>query len=148
MRRRLKVGKYGPVEHSTLFWSKVYKTSTCWWWLDPCVISIGYGQLWIGRSVYAHRFSYELHKGPIPNGMTIDHLCKNPACVNPDHLEVVTMRENLLRGEGPAGKHARQTHCKRGHAFTPENTYTTTGHRVCRTCKVAETRQRRLAAQP
>lgn len=67
-------------------------------------------------------------------GKTIDHLCRNRGCVNPLHLQAVPMRENTLRGFGPSAENARKTHCKRGHEFTPENTYLHDGRRICKQC--------------
>jgi hypothetical protein len=90
----------------------------------------------VGRVVkFGHRVSYEAFKGPIPDGLTIDHLCRNRACVNPEHLEPVTMRVNCLRGESPAAVHARKTHCPKGHEYSAENTYRHKGnHRMCKLC--------------
>ena len=84
----------------------------------------------------AHRFSYELHVGPIPTGLTLDHLCRNTLCVNPAHLEPVTMRENILRGYSPSANGARATHCPHGHPYNERNTgiTKTNGARFCRTC--------------
>jgi hypothetical protein len=108
----------------------------CWEWAgshDPQ----GYGQFRDGGRLWkAHRFSYEWTIGPIPEGLQLDHLCRNRGCCNPDHLEPVTNAENARRGE--TGFHMRnRTHCKRGHPFTPENTYVipSTGSRSCRACR-------------
>ena len=89
--------------------------SGCWLW-DRAIASQGYGVLWLdGRLQYAHRVAHVLFKGEIPEGLTIDHLCRVTACVNPEHLEAVTMRENILRGTAPAARHAKKTHCPQGH---------------------------------
>lgn len=125
------------------FWAKVEKTDTCWLWTG-CVLRNGYGQAWDGTGRdYAHRISYELANGPIPDGLQIDHLCRVRHCVNPAHLEAVTMPTNILRGVSPAALNARKTHCVRDHEFTPENTATTATQRVCRTCKRDTQRQYR-----
>lgn len=108
--------------------------SGCWIWQrggNGC----GYGILRVGRkSVLAHRHYYEQHVGPIPAGLVIDHLCRNPSCVNPAHLEVVTVRENTLRGVGPAARNAVKTHCPKGHAYDDANTHIKKGTRQCRAC--------------
>jgi hypothetical protein len=105
--------------------------SGCWLWTAAQLN--GYGAIKVaGRFRGAHRVSYELHKGPVPDGLVLDHLCRVPFCVNPDHLEPVTIGENISRGDN---HHRRKTHCKRGHAFTAENTLIlSTGSRACRTC--------------
>ena len=104
----------------------------CWQHRSPN--GVGYGMVSIeGRSVYAHRYAYERFIGPIPDGLVIDHLCRNRACCNPWHLDVVPQRVNCLRGER-AG--LRVQTCKHGHDYTPENTYINPqGYRVCRSCK-------------
>jgi hypothetical protein len=71
----------------------------------------------------------------IPAGMTIDHRCRRPRCVNPFHLNVMTQRENTLRGDSPPARHARQARCVRGHAFTEANTMRVAKGRECRTCR-------------
>jgi len=106
----------------------------CWQWTGATNKG-GYGSLrWEGRFPYAHRVVYELLVGPIPKGMQLDHLCRNRACVRPDHLEPVTCRENVLRGDGIAANNARKTHCPQGHEYTEENTYVNHGRRFCRMC--------------
>jgi hypothetical protein len=94
----------------------------------------------------AHRVSYEWAKGPIPDGMELDHLCRNPACVNPDHLEAVTHGANLHRSDSVTGKRSAKTECPRGHPYDEANTYIYTDrkgypHRQCRTCIAAATRE-------
>lgn len=82
------------------FWPRVHKTNSCWLWTGRKMWN-GYGQFDLGqKAVLPHRFAYELIKGPIPKGITLDHLCKVRHCVNPAHLEAVTMRENIMRGNG------------------------------------------------
>jgi hypothetical protein len=110
----------------------------CWKWCGHVNKQLGYGFFMVKRPapVLAHRFSFEAFRYPIPTGMTIDHLCRNRWCVNPFHLQVVTIRENILRGTGQSARNAVKTHCKFGHEFTKQNTYLTgTGGRQCRICR-------------
>lgn len=117
------------------FFSKVQFTDTCWLWTDSHKTE-GYGQFWaIDKNQLAHRWVYEFCVGPIPVGLQIDHLCRVRHCVNPDHLEPVTNRENVLRGISPPAIHARTTHCPRGHGYTPENTTVRGGQRFCLACR-------------
>lgn len=114
--------------------------SGCWEWTGH-IRDSGYGEFFIkGKRIRAHRYSYELFRNKIPFGKVIDHLCRNRKCVNPDHLEVVTMYQNSTRGEGVGAKALRMTHCKKGHEFNDVNTWkrkiADTGRfwRVCRIC--------------
>lgn len=125
------------------FWSKVDRRgpAECWPWL-AYVAPTGYGQVKIGgRQFGAHRVAYELAVGPIPDGLQIDHLCRNRACVNPSHMEAVTQQVNLARGD--AGLHnAIKTHCPAGHPYDDENTVIVAdGRRRCRACRRARGRE-------
>jgi len=124
---------YGTPEER--FWPKVDASGDCWEWTGAKGKN-GYGVFSVpGRNVRAHRFAWETLVGPIGEELVIDHLCKNRGCVNPDHLDTVTPKENYLRGANPCAVNARKTHCKRNHEFTPENTYIDpNGYRQCRSC--------------
>lgn len=117
------------------FWSKALADgSGCWTW-QAAKNKNGYGVVWQdGKTVLAHRVSYELSNGPIRTGFTVDHLCRNRSCINPQHLESVTQKVNVLRGQSLAALNAVKTHCKRGHEFTPANTYQRSDRRECRAC--------------
>ena len=111
----------------------------CWLWTGR-LSSHGYGECRIKRNGkpirFAHRVAYYLFVGPIPEGLQLDHLCRVRHCVNPEHLEPVTSRENILRSPFTvASRWAQRTHCNYGHEFTPENTGMRKGNRFCRTCK-------------
>lgn len=112
----------------------IHSKTGCWIWRGRPDKN-GYGHLKInGRGVKAHRYGYELLVGPIPDGMQLDHLCRNRLCVNPTHLEPVTSRENTLRGQTLAASQAAQTHCIHGHPLFGENLRMCGRKRVCRTC--------------
>ncbi len=116
--------------------------SGCWEW-KSFKNAKGYGRFKIARagqqrSCVAHRVSFALFKTIPDPTLTIDHLCRNRGCVNPDHLEEVSFRVNLYRGESNQAVNARKTTCINGHEFTPENTYINPNkprrNRSCRTC--------------
>lgn len=104
----------------------------CWLWTAAANPN-GYGQIRLSKTVLklAHVVCYELYRGPVPNGMELDHLCRVRCCVNPHHLEPVTHLENVRRGAG----HGKETHCPQGHAYNQHNTcYRSNGTRQCRVC--------------
>lgn len=129
-----------------VFWSKVDKRSPndCWNWMCSTLPN-GYGQAIHAAfaTTLAHRIAYELVVGQIPDGMQLDHLCRNHRCVNPAHLEPVSARENVLRGVGVCSINAKKTHCPKGHEYTPENTKLThIGGRGCKACAAEKRREK------
>lgn len=132
------------------FWRQVEKTPSCWIWTGAKDWD-GYGVSRVnGRVGRAHRESLAWEIGPLPavnekgKRLVVDHLCHNPACVNPDHLELVTDRVNVVeRGSGPTAVNARKTHCKRGHPLTEDNAYVSNGMRSCVECR--RNRSRKVA---
>lgn len=135
---------------ATRFWAKVNEQDECWVWTGA-ILRNGYGYFGVtkGRCIVAHRFAYMSMIGEIPEGLDLDHLCRNRACVNPYHLQPVTRRVNLRRGIGPQVSRERlggRTHCIRGHEFTELNTYRApNGTRKCRECYRVADRERKRA---
>ena len=120
------------------FWDKIelsdHNDDQCWYWTSS-INKKGYGNMWKdGTSQIVHRISYELFRGKIPKGLQIDHLCRNRSCVNPQHLEPVTLTENIRRSD--VGRNMRiKTHCPQGHEYNKDNTYINTlGSRMCKLC--------------
>lgn len=107
----------------------------CWEWTKN-KDKAGYGIIRINeKNLKTHRFMYEYYYGSICPDLTIDHLCRNTSCCNPKHLEQVTLKVNIHRGNGIAGINFRKIYCKRGHEFTPENIYLSQNiKRSCKTC--------------
>lgn len=107
----------------------------CWLWQGDSVKG-GYGRTFVdGRKWLAHRAAFTAYKGPIPEGLTLDHLCKRQACCNPEHTEPVTMKENTMRGNSFSRINAEKTHCSRGHELAGDNLYRyNDGRRDCRQC--------------
>lgn len=134
-RFELLVNKEGPV--------KKHELGPCWIWTGKPDLR-GYGRIANDAGTYdmAHRWAYKQFVGPIPEGLVLDHLCVNPPCVNPAHLEPVTHRVNILdRGVTNAAHiNAEKTHCIKGHEFSPENTYMVfvTGRGETRLCKICQ----------
>ncbi len=120
--------------------------SGCWEWTGSRT-SKGYGLMRTGpgQRDYVHRISYRLNVGDIPEGAELDHLCRNPPCFNPEHLEAVSPRTNFIRGEHATAVAHRTDICRNGHALTPENSmiHAATGRRRCRRCNYEWQKARR-----
>lgn len=134
------------------FWRQVEKHEDgCWLWKGH--LQNGYGRFLFGRGhtqkcIGAHRMAYQLLVGPIPDGLQLDHLCRNQACVNPAHLEPVTNRENMLRSNHPNAIVVRSGVCRRGHPRTPKNArMDRRGTTTCRECTNERARTRRAQRQ-
>lgn len=109
----------------------------CWLWLGA-INTAKRGQITIKGKAYAtHRVMYTATRGAIEPGLVVDHLCEVPRCMNPNHLQVVTQRHNVLRSNGITANNHRKTHCKRGHEFTENNTRMKGDKRSCITCEKA-----------
>lgn len=129
---------------SPRFWQRVSNIGSdgCWEWQGYA--RKGYGRFHAkrGRKVMAHRYAYEAMVGPIPDGLHMDHLCRNRRCVNPAHLDVVTNEENRRRGLLGSAR----THCARGHSLTPDNVVPwAKGPRQCLACHKANRRRYQAA---
>ncbi len=125
-------------------WWKINPENNCWEWL----VELNHGgyavlvdpKIHKRKRVRGHRLVYNLAKGDVPEGLVLDHLCRNRKCVNPEHLEIVTHKENTLRGNGPTARFSGRSHCVNGHAFSGENllmlkdSKTGTLVRGCATC--------------
>ena len=133
--------KSRPVEHLTFdektierFEVKVFPLEGGCWYYTGSKNENGYGRFHIRKQeqIRSHRFAYLIYRGPIPEGLTIDHLCRNRACVNPNHLEAVPWLDNIRRGYNPSRD---KTKCPRGHDYNSVNTYRWGGRRMCRECR-------------
>lgn len=125
-----------PKDPQDRFFTKLREANGCWEW--TAALSQGYGVFRLTdtrTNILAHRWAWMFFRGPVPDGLDLDHLCRNRACVNPDHLEPVSRAVNLHRGEGLTGVNHRKTCCPKGHPYDVANTYVTKlGHRSCRAC--------------
>ncbi|MQB01861.1 MAG: HNH endonuclease [Actinobacteria bacterium] len=161
MNERTSLGTFAARPEAERFWEKVNKddSSGCWLWTSTLNIG-GYGyfkvavvgsapSLWLGekpqavyRHCYAHRWAWIDTRGPIPDGLTLDHLCRVRHCVNPNHLEPVTIDVNINRGNPRSKQLAARTHCNAGHPYDEANTYQMPdGSRRCRACQAEAARR-------
>lgn len=133
--RVAEVPTWGMTIHQR-FLSKVVLSQGCWLW-GGYLEENGYGRLTVdGKPAWAHRVAYELFVGPVPEGMELDHLCRNRRCVNPRHLEPVSHQENMCRSPvGAAAFHRSKTHCPQGHPYSGDNLIIYRGMRYCRECQ-------------
>ena len=135
MKDPIPTASWSPITDEVVgrFLRRVEKTDSCWL-LKGKGRPDGYFQFqWNGTRVIAHRFSYvAIGENELPDDLTLDHLCRVRNCVNPDHLEPVTVGENVLRGEGASGTNSRKRLCKRGHPL--ESIHWRKTNRYCPTC--------------
>ena len=130
------------------FWANVDKSDTCWEWTGY-FHPYGYGVLYVeGKNILAHRLSWELENGSIPEGMQVLHHCDNPPCVRHDHLFLGTQADNI-EDMCEKGRHpnSNKTHCPHGHLYDEDNTYHRDGHRACRNCRQERSRRRGLTLE-
>lgn len=122
------------------FWDKLAEFTGvgCWLWDGARSGNYGYASIDGRKGVQVHRLAYEKLRGPIADGMVIDHLCNNTLCMNPWHMRVCTQRENVLRGSGPSADNSRKDKCKNGHPYDTKNGR---GDRVCSVCRRAARRR-------
>lgn len=135
----VKVDKDGPLS------SYAPHLGPCWLWMAS-LNDGGYGTFHAGAGrhiVSAYRWAWEDANGPVPPGLTLDHLCRVRACVNPDHLEPVTRGENTMRGDTLSSRNAAKTHCPRGHAYDAANTYILPSRPTARYCRACQRDRRR-----
>jgi hypothetical protein len=140
---------FGDTRLPRRFWEKVEidPKSGCWAW-TACKNDEGYGWFWLaGRMRRAHRLAYRVLVGEMPSGLVGDHLCRVRRCVNPEHLEPVTQRENTIRGDTAPARNVAKTHCEHGHEFTEDNISAWAKARGRRQCRVCERRRAREQAE-
>ena len=126
------LAKFPPLRERLLERISPEPNTGCWLWTGV-LRNTGYGELsFQKKKLLAHRASYEIFIGPIPDGLCLDHLCRQRSCINPDHLEAVSMRTNLLRGVGVGAVNAVKTHCPKGHPLA--DAYHYRGERHCAEC--------------
>jgi len=127
------------IKYIQAFFEKVVKRNDCWIWTGATQQAkdkkLIYGRVWNGSTTeLAHRFSYRVFVGEIPSGLTVDHQCGNTFCVNPKHLKAMTLKENILKGDGLTAINARKTHCKCGQKLVHRSTKPEKLGRYCRKC--------------
>lgn len=144
----LKSSEYQKASPEQRWWicANAASRDECWNWLGNPSSTDGYGYIKVnGKRIPAHVFGYKLLVGSIPTDLYLDHLCRNRICVNPNHLEPVTNRENILRGAGLAAQQIQQTHCLRGHPLFGDNLRMRGRRRICKTCALEAGREFRKA---